>query len=79
MKKFLSLLIIDILFFTNAIGATANCFGGKCDFTNSYHYEYATTHCQQTLSYEKVETNFLYFTISKTGQQCDVLESIKEK
>ena len=79
MNKFLTIIIIYTSFWTSAISATVNCSGGKCNFTGSYHYKDATTHCQQTLNYEEVETNFLYFTILKNGQQCDISEIIKEK
>ena len=37
MNKFLAVLTICILFFTHIIGATANCSGGECEFTNSNH------------------------------------------
>ena len=63
MNKFLTVLTICILFFTHIIGATANCSGGKCEFTNSNHYKYAKTYCVQTLNFEEVETDFLHFTI----------------
>jgi uncharacterized protein YpuA (DUF1002 family) len=77
MDKFIILLIIKILFFTNAICATVNCNNGKCEFINSIHYTYAKTHCQQTLNYEDVETDFLHFTISKTKEKCNVFETTK--
>ena len=63
MNKFLTVLTICILFFTHIIGATANCSGGECEFTNSNHYKYAKTYCVQTLNFEEVETDFLHFTI----------------
>ena len=78
MNKFLSITIIYISFLTNAISATVNCSGGKCNFMNSYHYKQATTYCQQTLNYEEVETNFFYFTILRDGQQCNISEIIKK-
>lgn len=78
MNKFLTITIIYASFWTSATGATVNCSDGKCNFTDSYHYKDATTHCQQTLNYEEVETNFLYFTILKNGQQCDISEVINE-
>ena len=63
MNKFLSITIIYLSFWTSAMGVTVNCLGGKCNFINSYNYKQATTNCQQTLNYEEVETNFLYFII----------------
>ena len=61
--KFLTVLTICILFFTHIIGATANCPGWECEFTNSNHYKYAKTYCAKTLNFEEVETDFLHFTI----------------
>ena len=49
--------------FTHIIGATANCSGVECEFTNINHYIYAKTYCVQTLNFEEVETNFLHLTI----------------
>jgi len=63
MNKFLAVLTICILFFTHIVGATGNCSGGECEFTNSNHYKYAKTYCVQTLNFEEVETDFLHFTI----------------
>ncbi len=63
MNKFLNVLTIWILFFIHIIGATANCSGGECEFTNSNHYKYTKTYFIQTLSFEEVETDFLHFTI----------------
>jgi len=79
MKIFLTLLGFSLLIFTNTQGTTVNCLGGECEFNNSYHYKYAKTHCSQTLSFEDVETDFLYFTILKTGQECKIFESSEEK
>ena len=78
MIKFSTLLILSFLISSNAMGTTANCTGGECQFNNSYHYTYAKTYCTETLSFEEVETNFLYFTILKTGKTCNVFESNKE-
>ena len=77
MKILLSLLSFSLMIVTNAHGTTANCSGGKCEFNNSYPYKNAKMHCLQTLSYEDVETDFLYFTILKNGQECKVYESQK--
>ena len=77
MKKHLILTFINMLFLTEVMATTANCLNGKCEFISSNHYKYATTYCLQTLNYEKVETNFLYFTILEKGEKCDVLESIQ--
>tara|TARA_B110000881_G_C18568823_1_gene514380 strand:+ start:429 stop:668 length:240 start_codon:yes stop_codon:yes gene_type:complete len=79
MRKLLITVIINILLINNVIAATANCFGGECELINSYHYDYAKTPCVQTLNYEEVETDYLYFIISKTGQRCDVIESKNKK
>ena len=75
MKKLLFVLILYPLFLTKVFGANASCSGGKCKFTNSIHYDTATTYCMQTLSYEEVETDFQNFTILNTGEVCEVLES----
>ena len=72
MKIFLTLLSFSLMIVTNAEGATANCSGGECEFNYSYHYKNAKTYCLKTISYEDVETNDLYFTILKTGQECKV-------
>ena len=78
MKKIFTLLSLSMLIFSNAKGATVNCSNGECKFNYSHNYDYATTNCLQTLSFEEVETEFLYFTILKTGQECKVTESRKE-
>lgn len=78
MKNFLIFIILNILFFSKAIGATANCSGGECDFDNSFHYKSAKTYCAQNINYEDVETNYLYFIIIQTGQKCDVFETQQE-
>jgi len=75
MKKLLLILLLYSLSLTKVFGANANCAGGNCIFTNSIHYETATTFCMQTLNYEEVKTDFLYFTILSTGEVCEVLES----
>jgi len=77
MKILLSLLSFSLMVVTNAHGTTANCSGGICEFSNSYHYKNAKTYCLETLSYEDVKTDFLYFIILKNGQKCDVYESQK--
>ena len=74
-KKSITLLIIIFLTFTKVSAATANCLGGECEFNYSHHYSYAKTNCFQSLSFEEVETSFMFFTILKTGQECEVLES----
>ena len=74
MNKFFILIILNILFFSKGIAATANCAGGECEFINSYHYKYAKTYCSQNLSFEEVETDFSYFTILKTGEKCEEFE-----
>ena len=74
MNKFFILIILNILFFSKGIAATANCAGGECEFINSYHYKYAKTYCSQNINFEEVETEFSYFTISETDQKCEVFE-----
>ena len=74
MNKFFILIILNILFFSKVIAATANCANGECEFINSYYYKYAKTYCSQNLSFEEVETELLYFTIVKTGQNCKVFD-----
>ena len=54
MIKFSTLLILSFLISSNAMGTTANCTGGECQFNNSYHYTYAKTYCTETLSFEEV-------------------------
>ena len=75
MKAFLIAIFLSIIVSINAISATANCLSGKCEFINSFHYKIATTYCLQTLTYEDVETDYFFFTILKTGEQCQVIES----
>ena len=75
MKIFLITIIINIVIWTNAIATTANCDNGKCGFINSIHYKSATTYCLQLLNYEEVKTDYLFFTILKTGEQCRVIDS----
>ena len=72
MNKFFILIILNILFFSKVIAATANCVNGECEFINSYHYKFAKTYCSQNLSFENVTTEHSYFTILKTGQKCEV-------
>ena len=74
MNKFFILIILNILFFSKVIAATANCANGECEFINSYHYKYAKTYCSQNISFEEVETEFSYFTILETDQKCEVFE-----
>ena len=74
MNKFFILIILNILFFSKVIAATANCVSGECEFINSYHYKFAKTYCSQNLSFEEVETELSYFTILKTSQKCEVFE-----
>ena len=78
-KKFLTLLTLCVVTFTNAKSVNANCSNGECEFYYSNHYKYAKTYCLQTLIYEDVETNYLNFTISKTDEKCDVFETRNEK
>ena len=75
MNKFLALIILNTLFFSKVIAATAICSNGECEFNNSYHYKYARTYCLQNLNFEDVKTEYLYFEILKTGQICDVFET----
>ena len=77
-KKFLTLLTLCVVTFTNAKSVNANCSNGECEFYYSNHYKYAKTYCLQTLIYEDVETNYLNFTILKTGEECKVTESRQE-
>ncbi len=74
MKAFLIAIFLSIIVSINAISATANCLSGKCEFINSYHYNTVTTYCLQTLTYENVETDYSFFTILETGEQCQVVE-----
>ena len=74
MNKFFILIILNILFFSKVIAATANCVNGECEFINSYQYKFAKTYCSQNLSFEKVEAELSYFTILKTGQKWQVLK-----
>jgi hypothetical protein len=78
MSKFLTLIFLSFLLFSNTMAAKVNCSGGECQFNNSYHYTYAKTYCTETLNFEEVETDFLYFTILKNSKRCDVFESRKE-
>ena len=75
MKKLLILFISSLTFCNNSNAATANCSGGKCEFIYSIHYEKASTYCSQTLVYEEVETEFLYFKILKTNEECKILSN----
>jgi hypothetical protein len=75
MKILLITIIVNIAFWTNAIATTVNCDNGKCDFINSIHYKSATTYCLQLLNYEEVKTDYLFFTILETGEQCRVIDS----
>ena len=73
--KSITLLSIIFLTITKVNAATANCSGGECEFNYSHHYSYVKTNCFQNLSFEEVETSFMFFTILKNGQKCQVLES----
>ena len=75
MRKLLSLIFLIILLNTKVIGATANCSGGECEITNSYHYKFAKTNCFQTLNFEEIKTDYLYFIIINTDQRCSVFDS----
>ena len=75
MNKFFIWIILNILFFSKVIAATANCPNGECEFINSYHYKFAKTYCYQNLSFEEVETELSYFTILKTSQKCEIFET----
>ena len=76
-RKIIILVILNLLLMSRVTAGTANCSGGECDFENSFHHKYAKTYCKQTLNYEAVTTDFLYFTIIKTGQKCNVFETKK--
>jgi hypothetical protein len=78
-KKIITLLSLSYLIMTSVNGTTVNCSGGECNFNNSIHYHYAKTYCMENLNFEKVETDFQYFTISKTGKRCDVHDSVDSK
>jgi len=75
MNKFFISIILNILVINNALAATVNCTKGKCEFINSIHYKVATTYCMQTLSFEEVETDYSSFTIIKTGEICQIIDS----
>ncbi len=75
MRVFFINIFLSIIIWNNAISASVNCLNGKCEFINSFHYKIATTYCLQTLTYEDVETDYFFFTILKTGEQCQVIES----
>ena len=75
MKTSLAIIIINIMFLNNTFSAEANCINGKCEIINSTHYKSVTTYCLQTLNYEKVDTNYSFFTILNTDEQCQVIES----
>jgi len=75
MKKILTLFIFSLIFCNNVNADKANCSGGECEFMYSDHYEQASTYCAQTLTYEEVKTELLYFIILKTGEKCMVFDS----
>ena len=75
MKKLLILFIFSLTFCNNSNAAIANCSGGKCEFIHSDHYKKASTYCAQTLVYEEVQTEYLYFEILETGEQCTIIDS----
>ena len=75
MKKFIIFKTLIFLIFNNAMSATVNCTGGNCDFSNSVHYKTASTYCLQTIVFEEVKTDFLYFEILSTGEICEVFDT----
>ena len=75
MKRILFSIILLTLLNTKVMSAKANCSGGECEITSSYHYEYIKTDCLQTMSFEEVKTDYLYFIILNTEQRCSVFES----
>ena len=75
MKTYLAIIFINIMLLNNTFSGEANCINGKCEIINSTHYKSVTTYCLQTLSYEKVDTNYLFFTVLNTGEKCQVIES----
>ena len=74
MKTYLAIIFINMMFLDNGFSAEANCINGKCEIINSNHYKSVTTYCLQTLNYEKVDTNYSFFTILNTNEQCQVVE-----
>ncbi len=76
MKKIIILQFLSIFIFTNLLAAVANCNGGNCKFDFSNHYKSAQTNCFQIINYEEVETNYLYFTIVKTNEKCEVFNTV---
>ena len=75
MKTYLAIIFINILLLNNTFSAEANCINGKCEIINSIHYKSVTTYCLQTLNYEKVDTNYSFFTILNTDEKCQVIVS----
>ena len=75
MKKFIIFKTLIFLISNNVMSATVNCIGGNCDFTNSVHYKTANTYCLQTIVFEEVKTDFLYFEILSTGEICEVFDT----
>ena len=75
MKIFFITIVLNIMVWNSAIAATVNCNNGNCQFINSIHYKIATTYCMQTLSFEEVETDYTFFTIIKTGELCQIIDS----
>ena len=75
MKIYLAIIFINIIMLNNTFSAEANCINGKCEIINSTHYKSVITYCLQTLNYEKVDTNYLFFTVLNTGEKCQVIES----
>ena len=73
MKIYLVIIFINIILLNNTFSAEANCINGKCEIINSTHYKSVTTYCLQTLNYEKVDTNYLFFTIINTDEKCQVI------
>jgi hypothetical protein len=75
MKSFRILFIFTLFLYNNAYATTANCTAGECEFMFSHHYDSAKTNCMQTLVYEEVKTEYLNFTIIKTGEKCTIIDS----
>ena len=79
MKIFSTILIFALFIIMSAKATTVNCTGGKCDFNYSNLYKSAKTDCSEYLSFEKVEINYLYFTIIRTGKKCQIYSGVKKE
>jgi len=75
MKKIILFLIINLTIITTSYAATANCINGECEFRFSHHYKSGKTYCKATLVNEEVQTEYLYFTITKNGTRCEVYDT----